>query len=77
MLSNVKVEFNIFRFLEQVYKNYSGPCCEAITVYIQFNDYNNIHRNDDENQVNSGASLPTLKYIDYNTWHTPGPVPRF
>jgi hypothetical protein len=68
--TNVTVEFNIFRFLEQGTKSYSGPCCEGNPVYIQFNDYNNIHRNDNENQVNSGASLPTLMYIDYNTWHT-------
>ncbi len=68
--TNVVVEYNIFRFLEQGTKSYSGPCCEANPVYIQFNDYTNIHRNGNENQVNYGASLPTLMYIDYNSWHT-------
>ncbi len=67
--TNVTVEFNIFRFLEQGTKTYEGPCCEANPVYLQFNDYNNIHRNGNENQVNYGASLPTLMYIDYNSWH--------
>ena len=65
-----KRQNGIFHFLEQGTKVYSGPCCEANPVYIQYNDYNNNHRNDNETQANYGGSLPTLMYIDYNSWHT-------
>ena len=67
---NVTVQYNIFRFLEQGTKVYSGPCCGANPVYLQYNDYNNNHRNDNETQANYGGSLPTLMYINYNSWHT-------
>jgi hypothetical protein len=65
-ITNVTIENNIFRFLEQGMKFYEGDG-ETNPLTVQFNDYNNIHRINFETQSNSGTSDPADMAIRYNS----------
>jgi hypothetical protein len=65
-VTNVTIDNNIFRFLEQGMKFYEGAG-EANPLTVQYNDYNNIHRINFETQSNSGTSAPANMAIRYNS----------
>jgi hypothetical protein len=65
-VTNVTIENNIFRFLEQGMKFYEGVG-EANPLTVEDNDYSNIHRINFETQSNSGTSDPADMPIRYNS----------
>jgi hypothetical protein len=67
-MSNLIADYNIFSSMEQgmkVFEN-QGQC---VNCYIEFNDFNNIHRINFETQANIGGSQPTSMFIRYNSIH--------
>ena len=67
-MSNFTADYNIFSYQEQgmkVFEN-QGQC---VNCYIEYNDYNNIHRINFETQANIGGSQPTSMFIRYNSIH--------
>jgi hypothetical protein len=67
-MSNFTADYNIFSYQEQgmkVFEN-QGQC---VNCYIEYNDYNNIHRINFETQANIGGNQPTSMFIRYNSIH--------
>jgi hypothetical protein len=67
-MNNMVADYNIFSYQEQgmkVFEN-QGQC---VNCYIEYNDFNNIHRINFETQANIGGNQPTSMYIDYNSIH--------
>jgi Bacterial Ig-like domain (group 2)/Chitobiase/beta-hexosaminidase C-terminal domain len=67
-MSNMVADYNIFSYQEQgmkVFEN-QGQC---VNCYIEYNDFNNIHRIMFETQANIGGNQPTSMFIDYNSIH--------
>src|SRR6201996_85406 len=67
-MSNFVADYNIFSYQEQgmkVFEN-QGQC---VNCYIEYNDFNNIHRIMFETQANIGGNQPTSMFIRYNSLH--------
>jgi hypothetical protein len=67
-MSNLIIRNNIFSYQEQGMKVYENQG-ECVNCYIEYNDYNNIHRINFETQANIGGNQPTSMYIRYNSIH--------
>ena len=67
-MSNLTADYNIFSYQEQGMKVFENQG-ECVNCYIEYNDYNNIHRINFETQANIGGSQPTSMFIRYNSIH--------
>ena len=67
-MSNFVANYNIFSFQEQGMKVFENQG-ECVNCYIEYNDFNNIHRINFETQANIGGSQPTSMFIRYNSIH--------
>jgi hypothetical protein len=67
-MSNMVADYNIFSFMEQGMKVFENQG-ECVNCYIEYNDFNNIHRINFETQANIGGNQPTSMFIRYNSIH--------
>ena len=67
-MSNLVANNNIFSYMEQGMKVFENQG-ECVNCYIEYNDFNNIHRINFETQANIGGNQPTSMFIRYNSIH--------
>ena len=67
-MNNLVADYNIYSHMEQGMKVFENQG-ECVNCYIEYNDFNNIHRINFETQANIGGNQPTSMYIDYNSIH--------
>jgi hypothetical protein len=67
-MNNLVADYNIYSYMEQGMKVFENQG-ECVNCYIEYNDFNNIHRINFETQANIGGNQPTSMYIDYNSIH--------